>query len=128
METGETRETGEIGALLREREERAWRRARRSRGWGVNALGLLALGAWLWAVGLAFLPASHEFPNGRTVHCGSPVFYDSIGRRGAYDHCADVADNRMRGAVGVGLATLPLSVGWLWRTVGTRVHRAEERP
>ncbi|WP_380284114.1 hypothetical protein [Kitasatospora purpeofusca] len=120
-------ETGEIGALLRERDERAWRRAQRSWGWGVNALGLLALGAWLWAVGLAFLPLSHTYPNGHHLDCGSPVFFEATGYGDDAGRCGRLTDHRMRGAVGLGLVTLPLSVGWLWRTVGMRLQRVEGR-
>ncbi|MET8701385.1 hypothetical protein ABZW10_21325 [Kitasatospora sp. NPDC004723] len=119
-------ENGEIGALLRERDARAWRRAEGAWGRGVHLLGLLALGAWLWAVGLAFVPASHEFPNGTSVDCGSPMFYEYYSGRD-YTHCAAVTDGRMRDAVGVGLVTLPLSVVWLWRTVSIRLERLERR-
>ncbi|MFB8167403.1 hypothetical protein ACFC60_05535 [Kitasatospora purpeofusca] len=115
----------DVGEYLRERDERAWRRAERSRGWGVHALGLLALAAWLWAIGTAFVPASHEYRNGTTVHCGSPVFYDAFDDSRATGDCGGVAGNRMRGAVGLGLVSLPLSVGWLWRTIVVRVERVE---
>ncbi|KJY38838.1 hypothetical protein [Streptomyces sp. NRRL S-495] len=115
----------EIEEHLRARDERAWQRAERSRGWGVHALGLLALGAWLWAIGLAFVPASHEYRNGTAVHCGSPVFHDTLGSSQYNGECDDITGNRMRGAVGVGLVSLPLSVGWLWRTLLLRVERID---
>ncbi|MER5353096.1 hypothetical protein ABT093_22525 [Kitasatospora sp. NPDC002551] len=120
-------ETGEIDAYLRARDERAWQRAYRAQGWGVHALGLLALAVWLWAVGLAFLPLSHTYPNGYSVHCGSPVFFDFTSSGEDIDTCAGFAKNRMRDAFGIGLVTLPLSVGWLWRSVGMRVQRVAGR-
>ncbi|MER7708406.1 hypothetical protein ABTX81_36640 [Kitasatospora sp. NPDC097605] len=120
-------ETGETGALLEKRGVRAWRRAQRSRLRGVHALGLLALVAWLWAVGLAFLPVSHEYRNGETLHCGSPVFYETVGSQNDRS-CDNLTDSRMRDAVGVGLATVPLSVVWLWRAVGIRLQRMDDRP
>ncbi|MFD9065672.1 hypothetical protein ACFVZ3_29615 [Kitasatospora purpeofusca] len=91
----------------------------------MHALGLLALAAWLWAIGLAFVPASHEYRNGTTVHCGSPVFHDAFSGSRTTGDCDDVAGNRMRGAVGLGLVSLPLSVGWLWRTIVVRVERVQ---
>ncbi|MFF7455847.1 hypothetical protein [Kitasatospora sp. NPDC008115] len=121
-------ETGEIGALLEEREARAWRRTRRSRVWGVHALGLAALGAWLWAVGLAFVPVTHEYPSGVREHCGSPMFYENVGADYRRVNCDDFTADRMRDAVVVGLATLPLSGVWLWRTVSMRLRRLEDRP
>ncbi|MFF8771787.1 hypothetical protein [Kitasatospora sp. NPDC015120] len=120
-------ENGEIGALLRERDARAWRRAGGARGRSAHLLGLLALGAWLWAVGLAFLPASHEFPDGTAVDCGPPVFHESRGGR-EHAQCAAVTDGRMRDAVTVGLATLPLAVVRLRRTAGGRPERIGGRP
>ncbi|MEV6976396.1 hypothetical protein [Kitasatospora sp. NPDC093806] len=117
----------DIAEYLRAKDEREWQRARNSRYRVVQALGLLALGGWLWAVGLAFLPVSHEFRNGNSVDCGSPVFFDATANTYQGDTCSPVVGNRMRGAVGVGLATFPFSVAWLGWTVSIRLQRVEER-
>ncbi|GAA1402251.1 hypothetical protein GCM10009639_45480 [Kitasatospora putterlickiae] len=55
------------------------------------------------------------------------MFYENIGAGFTRLNCDDFTADRMRDAVGVGLATLPLSVAWLWRTVNLRLQRMEDQ-
>ncbi|MED7947596.1 hypothetical protein [Streptomyces sp. BE303] len=102
------------------REERAWRHADRARRWSRYALGLPAAAGWLWALGLAFLPASVDHRTG-SMHCGSPVFFDAAARHYRDDDCVPLVDRRIHQAFGVALVTLP--VFGAWRAVGHRARR-----
>ncbi|MEU6239337.1 hypothetical protein [Kitasatospora sp. NPDC047058] len=112
----------DVAEMLRARDALAYDRAYRvQRGWTYLA-GFLAVAGWIWAIGLAFLPASVERA-GRTIDCGSPVLVDEPSEHSS--RCASVVDGRIRSAVGVSVVTIPLSAAWIWAASGLRFRRLE---
>ncbi|MFC7987574.1 hypothetical protein [Streptomyces sp. NPDC057336] len=101
--------------------------------------GSLAVIGLLWALGLAFIPASHEGLDGRRtidgLSCGSPALFRQSSfvetRQDEWQplpvtaaDCAEKADGRIRSAVGVIVGTLPFTVLWLWGATTLRIRRA----
>ncbi|MFE0517077.1 hypothetical protein [Streptomyces sp. NPDC058964] len=100
--------------------------------------GCLAVIGLLWALGLAFVPASHEGLEGRRtiegLSCGAPaLFRQSSFVETPQDEwrplpataadCAEKADARIRSAVGVTVGMLPFAMLWLWGTVTLHIRR-----
>ncbi|MQS13470.1 hypothetical protein F7Q99_14635 [Streptomyces kaniharaensis] len=85
-------------------------------------LGTLTVVGWIWAIWLAFYPA--DAYDGR-VDCGSPVFSGARGDRYDSATCDSRAAERIRGAVGVSVLTVPLSAAWIWGGVLLRTRREE---
>ncbi|WP_327675567.1 hypothetical protein [Kitasatospora sp. NBC_00458] len=113
-----------VAELLQDHDERAWRNAHRFQRWGVNLLGVLTVVGWIWAIGLAFLPASAG--SSGSSDCGSPALVDDSSRTYARDRCARVVDGRIRSAVGLTVLTVPLSAAWIWGAVTLRLQRIED--
>ncbi|MFI6845644.1 hypothetical protein ACIBJD_13465 [Kitasatospora sp. NPDC050467] len=114
----------EVAEYLRESDDRAWRRANRVQHWVVNTLGVLTVVGWIWAIGVAFLPATAG-SSGRT-ECGSPALVDASSATYSRDRCARVVDDRIRSAVGLTVVTLPLSAAWIWGALNLRLQRLRD--
>ncbi|MDG4860024.1 hypothetical protein P8605_18000 [Streptomyces sp. T-3] len=111
----------------------------------VTVTGIIALAGLAWALWLAFWPPQHEGKGAQhsgsggqsTVSCGAPsLFQQSAFRDELYERwwaetsdrfaaaCADKADARIRGAVGVLLGTLPFAALWLRSDLTLRAKHA----
>ncbi|MFD4483496.1 hypothetical protein ACFWPU_46440 [Streptomyces sp. NPDC058471] len=115
--------------------------------WIRVAAGVVAVAGMLWALWLAFWPPQHE-GKGRLrgggltetpISCGAPALFQKSSftdwlytERELWDNtskefataCADKADERVRGAMGVIVVTLPITVLWARSDLAFRDKRA----
>ncbi|KJS56934.1 hypothetical protein VM98_04120 [Streptomyces rubellomurinus subsp. indigoferus] len=89
----------------------------------VRALAALAVGGWLWAVGLLFVPA-HASALGDEVDCGSPALYEKPDLHWQREACDQDVAGRTRDAVTVTVLTLPLAGAWIHFGITLRDRRA----